>query len=74
MGFLIGLMFTVLLFCLILPIIGMMYFDIQQAKQETKQQYEKVEKLRKQLDERLKDDRTGRDTEHRREADRQADP
>jgi len=33
-----------------LPILGMMYIDVLQAKHEAKQQVEKVEKLRRQVE------------------------
>jgi hypothetical protein len=35
----------VIVFALILPIIGFMYLDILQAKKETKQQQEQVQRL-----------------------------
>ena len=35
---------------LLLPILGMMYIDVLQAKHEAKQQVEKVEKLRRQVE------------------------
>lgn len=38
------------LIALLLPLMGMLYFDILEAKQEAKQQVEKVEKLRKDIE------------------------
>jgi hypothetical protein len=35
---------------LLLPILGMMYIDVLQAKHEAKQQVEKVEKLTRQIE------------------------
>lgn len=51
MGFLIALISMVLVFVLMLPLMGIMYFDILSAKQETKDEVEKSKKLRKQLEE-----------------------
>jgi hypothetical protein len=39
-----------LLVVLLLPILGMLYMDVLQAKHEAKQQIEKMEKLRKQVE------------------------
>ena len=39
-----------LLVIVLLPILGMLYIDILQAKHEAKQQQEKVQKLIKQLE------------------------
>jgi len=44
-GFLIAFLSMVIVFALILPIIGFMYLDILQAKKETKQQQEQVQRL-----------------------------
>jgi ABC-type transport system involved in cytochrome bd biosynthesis fused ATPase/permease subunit len=35
---------------LLLPILGMMYIDVLQTKHEAKQQVEKVDKLRRQVE------------------------
>ena len=35
---------------LLLPILGMMYIDVLQTKHEAKQQVEKIEKLRRQVE------------------------
>lgn len=45
MGFLIAFLSMVVVFGLILPIIGFMYLDILEAKKETKQQQEQVQRL-----------------------------
>jgi len=56
-GYLLVLVLFALVFVLILPLIGMMYVDTMVVRREAKAQMEKVEKLRKQIeDERKKDD------------------
>ena len=50
MGYLIGLLTMVVVFALLLPLIGMIYFDTVVTKEQTRQQYEKVEKLRKKVE------------------------
>jgi preprotein translocase subunit YajC len=40
-----------LVFALILPLVGMLYVDTMVTKREAKAQMEKVEKLRKQMEE-----------------------
>jgi len=45
---------------LLLPILGMLYIDVLQAKHEAKQQIEKVEKLRRQIEQEKRDARTDR--------------
>ena len=45
-----------LVFVLILPLVGMMYVDTMVTKREAKAQMEKVEKLRKQIEEEKKKD------------------
>ena len=44
-GFLIACLSMVVVFGLLLPILGMMYLDILEAKQETKRQQEVVQRL-----------------------------
>jgi hypothetical protein len=44
-GFLIAFLSMVIVFALLLPIVGFMYLDILEAKQETKRQQEVVQKL-----------------------------
>jgi hypothetical protein len=46
-----------LLVVLLLPLLGMLYIDVLQTKHEAKQQIEKMEKVRKEL-EREKRDKT----------------
>lgn len=48
-GFLIAFLSMVVVFGLILPIIGLMYLDILEAKKETKQQQEQVQRLINQV-------------------------
>ena len=54
MGFLIALIAMVLVFCLMLPIVGIMYFDILSTQKESKAQIDRMERLRKQLEEERK--------------------
>ena len=44
-------MLFALVFVLVLPLVGMMYMDTMVVRREAKQQMEKVEKLRKQVEE-----------------------
>ena len=56
-GYVFVLILFVIVFAMLLPLIGMMYVDTMVTKREAKAQMEKVEKLRKQIeDERKKDD------------------
>ena len=50
-GYLLVLVLFAFVFVLILPLIGMMYMDTLVVKREAKAQMEKVEKLRKQVEE-----------------------
>ena len=50
-GYLFVLVLFALVFVLILPLVGMMYVDTMVTKREAKAQMEKVEKLRKQVEE-----------------------
>jgi hypothetical protein len=45
---------------MLLPILGMVYLDVLQVKQETKQQIEKVEKLRREIEKEKRDDSNSR--------------
>ena len=55
-GYILVLILFVLVFVLIIPLVGLMYVDTMVVKREAKAQMEKVEKLRKQVeDERKKD-------------------
>jgi hypothetical protein len=45
------------LVALLLPLLGMLYLDILETKHETKQQIEKVEKLRRQIEQEKRNDK-----------------
>lgn len=45
---------------LLLPLLGMLYLDVLQTKHEAKQQIEKVEKLRRQVEKEKRDDSNNR--------------
>ena len=45
---------------LLLPMLGMLYLDILEAKHEVKAQVEKVEKLRRELERKERDDSNSR--------------
>lgn len=48
-----------LLIALLLPVMGMLYLDVLEAKHEVKEQLEKVERLRREIEqEKRKDDKT----------------
>jgi len=51
MGFLIALIAMVLVFYLMLPIISVIYFDTLAVQKESKAQIDRMERLRKQLEE-----------------------
>ena len=63
MGFLIALIAMVLVFCLMLPIISIIYFDTLAVQKESKAQIDRMERLRKQLEE----DRKKMDHDNRKE-------
>jgi len=46
----VGWIAAVVLVALLLPMLGMLYIDILEAKHDTKVQLEKVEKLRRQIE------------------------
>jgi len=50
-GYLFVLVLFALVFVLALPLVGMLYVDTMVVKREARQQMEKVEKLRKQVEE-----------------------
>ena len=50
-GYVFVLILFVIVFAMLLPLIGMMYVDTMVTKREAKAQMEKVEKLRKQIEE-----------------------
>jgi len=55
-GYLLVLVLFALVFVLVLPLVGMMYMDTMVVKREARQQMEKVEKLRKSIEEERKKD------------------
>jgi uncharacterized protein YlxW (UPF0749 family) len=66
MGFLIALVCMVLVFLLMMPVISIMYFDTLSTQKESKAQIERMERLRKQLeDERKKMDQANRKEDQR---------
>jgi len=42
---------------MLLPIMGMLYMDVVQAKHEAKQQIEKMEKLRREVEQKEREDK-----------------
>lgn len=46
------------LVALLLPLLGMLYLDILETKHDAKQQIEKVEKLRRQIEQEKRNDQT----------------
>ena len=50
MGFLVALCCMVLVFVLLLPLIGSIYYDTLAAQKESKMQIERMERLRQQLE------------------------
>ena len=46
----VGWIAAVVLVALLLPMLGMLYLDVLEAKHDTKVQLEKVEKLRRQIE------------------------
>ena len=49
-----------LLVVVLLPLIGMLYMDVLQTKHEAKQQIEKMEKLRREVEKEKRDDSNSR--------------
>ena len=49
-----------LLVILLLPFLGMLYMDVLQTKHEAKQQIEKMEKLRREVEKEKRDDSNSR--------------
>ena len=45
---------------MLLPVLGMLYFDVLQAKHEAKQQIEKMDKLRREIEKEKRDDPNNR--------------
>ena len=52
----VGWIAAVVLVALLLPMLGMLYIDILEAKHDTKVQLEKVEKLRRQIEQQQRKD------------------
>ena len=50
MGFLVALVAMVLVFVLLLPLLGSIYYDTLAAQMESKMQIERMERLRQQLE------------------------
>jgi hypothetical protein len=50
MGFLVALVAMVLVFVLLLPLLGSIYYDTLAAQKENKMQIERMERLRQQLE------------------------
>ena len=51
-----------LLIVVLLPLLGMLYMDVIQTKHEAKQQIEKMEKLRRDIEKEKRDDSNSRNT------------
>jgi len=49
-----------LLIVALLPLLGMLYMDVMQTKHEAKQQIEKMEKLRREIEKEKRDDSNSR--------------
>jgi hypothetical protein len=50
MGFLVALVAMVLVFVLLLPLLGSIYYDTLAAQKESKMQIDRMERLRQQLE------------------------
>lgn len=50
MGFLIGLVLCAVIFCGMLPLIGMMYYDILEVKKEVQIERKRLEVLKQKLE------------------------
>jgi type II secretory pathway component PulJ len=55
MGFLVALIAMVIVFALMLPLIGSIYYDTLAVQKESKMQIERMERLRQQLEQDRKD-------------------
>lgn len=53
----VGFVAAIVLVALLLPMLGMLYIDILEAKHDTKVQLEKVEKLRRQIEQQQRKDK-----------------
>jgi hypothetical protein len=56
MGFLAALIICCVIFCGMLPLIGMMYMDIQQTKKEVQVEIKKLQELRRKVENQRKDE------------------
>jgi uncharacterized protein YlxW (UPF0749 family) len=54
MGFLVALVAMVIVFVLLLPLLGSIYYDTLTTQKESKAQIERMERLRKQLEDERK--------------------
>ena len=50
MGFLVGLIAMVIVFVLLLPLLGSIYYDTLAVQRESKMQIDRMERLRQQLE------------------------
>jgi len=53
----VGFVAAIILVALMLPMLGMLYLDILEAKHDTKVQLEKLEKLRRQIEQQQRKDK-----------------
>ena len=53
----VGFVAAIILVALMLPMLGMLYLDVLEAKHDTKVQLEKVEKLRRQIESQQRKDK-----------------
>ncbi len=53
----VGWVAAVVLVALLLPMLGMLYLDVLEAKHDTKVQLEKLEKLRRQIEQQQRKDK-----------------
>ena len=57
MGFLAALIICCVIFCGMLPLIGMMYMDIQQTKKEVQMETKKLQELRRKVEKERENER-----------------
>jgi hypothetical protein len=56
MGFLAALIICCVIFCGMLPLMGLMYLDIQQTKKEVQLETKKLQELRRKVENQRKDE------------------
>jgi len=56
MGFLVALIICCVIFCGMLPLMGLMYLDIQQTKKEVQMETKKLQELRRKVENQRKDE------------------